>query len=607
MVGSWSLTMKCSTFKVFTAFLLIASGLSSYADAVWTSSTSGLWRDAAKWSGGILPNQTSVVQLTNSGTKSVTIDAFTASTNLAINRITIGAPVGFTNTLALLDLSSQVFRSFYNVAVNRGGAVTMKNSSLYVAPDLGGTFNIFSGSATLDGGLLDCSQVTLRVGRANTGPGVLTTQSGTVLADTLLVGETSGARGTLNVYGGAVIASSLLSFGETAGSIGSGFITGGNLAVTNGFLIIGNVGAGQVSVSGGTVQCLSEVHIADTLSSTGMLSMVGGVFSATNDITAIGRQGLGEMTVTNAVASLTNVSVGRHSGSRGILTVQSNALVTLLADLSIGRFLNSTGTVVVSGGELSSKVDAIWVGREGSGHMTVSNGLVQALNLRVALSNASSGTLNIRGGRVMVGSDFVIGNPLISTGQVLVTGGTVAVTNSAGTGALSLQSGSLSLAGGTLTVDNLRLTNGNGQFSFANGKIQTRATTVNNGAPFTIGDGTNAATFELIGGTHSFANGLIISSNAVLTGCGTIIGTVINNGRMLNCSPVITSIAKNGASASVSFTTSSGKTYRLHSTDSLSTPNWTLVSSNIVGTGSIVTVIDSNAVLSPRFYRVQMD
>ena len=32
------------------------------------------------------------------------------------------------------------------------------------------------------------------------------------------------------------------------------------------------------------------------------------------------------------------------------------------------------------------------------------------------------------------------------------------------------------------------------------------------------------------GGTYVFADGLVISSNAKLTGCGTIIGTIVNNG-----------------------------------------------------------------------------
>jgi hypothetical protein len=62
---------------------------------------------------------------------------------------------------------------------------------------------------------------------------------------------------------------------------------------------------------------------------------------------------------------------------------------------------------------------------------------------------------------------------------------------------------------------------------------------VGNGVPFTVGDGVKPAVFILDGGTHSFADGLVISPNAVVTGCGTIVGSVINNGGTLtvsNCS-----------------------------------------------------------------------
>ena len=50
--------------------------------------------------------------------------------------------------------------------------------------------------------------------------------------------------------------------------------------------------------------------------------------------------------------------------------------------------------------------------------------------------------------------------------------------------------------------------------------------------PFIVGDGTDAATFEMIGnGTHTFFGGLVISSNALLSGAGTVNGNVfIGNG-----------------------------------------------------------------------------
>src|SRR2546421_6714221 len=38
-----------------------------------------------------------------------------------------------------------------------------------------------------------------------------------------------------------------------------------------------------------------------------------------------------------------------------------------------------------------------------------------------------------------------------------------------------------------------------------------------NSLPFVVGDGVHPATFQLLGGTYSFANGLVISNNATVT------------------------------------------------------------------------------------------
>jgi hypothetical protein len=65
---------------------------------------------------------------------------------------------------------------------------------------------------------------------------------------------------------------------------------------------------------------------------------------------------------------------------------------------------------------------------------------------------------------------------------------------------------------------------------------------VANNQLFVIGDGTDAATFQLNGGLHSFANNVEIRNNATLTGCGTIEGNVtIDPGGTMQtlCDPII--------------------------------------------------------------------
>jgi hypothetical protein len=150
------------------------------------------------------------------------------------------------------------------------------------------------------------------------------------------------------------------------------------------------------------------------------------------------------------------------------------------------------------------------IGRSGNGQMTVSNGTV------LVTSSVSLGV------GVFAGS---------SQGSLMVVGGSVAITNSAATGVLIVgqaDPGVYTQNGGTVTVDNLLATNlTHSVFTFNGGTFQTKATTVSNSQQFVAGNGTTAAIYHLIGGVHSFNNGLRIHNNATLSGCGTINGVVV--------------------------------------------------------------------------------
>ena len=113
----------------------------------------------------------------------------------------------------------------------------------------------------------------------------------------------------------------------------------------------------------------------------------------------------------------------------------------------------------------------------------------------------------------------------------IANGGSLFVTNVAGNAALVVSSSAgpntLSINGGSVTVNALIATNGlNSVVTFPAGTLASGGTSVSNTRLFAVGDGTDAATFQLNGGVHSFANNLEIRSNATLTGCGTIEGNV---------------------------------------------------------------------------------
>jgi hypothetical protein len=116
-------------------------------------------------------------------------------------------------------------------------------------------------------------------------------------------------------------------------------------------------------------------------------------------------------------------------------------------------------------------------------------------------------------------------------------------------------------------VDQLAMTIAGGVFEFNGGVLNVRASTVSNSVVFTVGNGTSPATYRMSGttdDTHSFANGVLIGSNATLTGNGIIGGlltispgggfvpgssvglVILSNSPALNGTTIM-EIAKNGA------------------------------------------------------------
>jgi T5SS/PEP-CTERM-associated repeat protein len=545
------------------ACAILLSGITASAQKIWTNPTSGNWGAGINWSGNTPPSSSSVVYITNANTKTVTIDATTPAANLTIATLRLGAPPGATNTLLLSGAgANNPLVCQVALVLADGAALRVTNSALFAdiinsAVDIDGSLTLDSGSITFGD-----TTVTARVGRATSGRLVI--NSGTVTAGAVTVGGLTNSSGVINLNGGTLDIATLFSVGRNASTTGSVFMAGGQLI-------------------------------------------------ATNDTARIGDSGAGQMTVSNSVVALTNLNVGRDPLSTGILTLQNGASVSLFADLSIARFSGSTGAVFVTGGLLAATNNTIYVGREGSGQMTISNGTAQAASLLVAadFTNTADGMFKMTGGNLDLSSNLVVGGASLSTGRVSVAGGTITVTNPAGTAMVSVPNGGLTLSGGSLTADNLFLTNATGQFVFNGGALNSQNATVANGSPFVVGDGVAAATLHMNGGTLSFANGLIISSNATLNGCGTIIGAIINHGLIAtNCAgalaqPTITGVTKAATTNAIAFTTVNGQNYTLEFKNALSDATWTAILPSVTGNGSVMTLIDTTATVPARFYRVR--
>ncbi|MEZ6191045.1 MAG: PEP-CTERM sorting domain-containing protein [Phycisphaerales bacterium] len=179
--------------------------------------------------------------------------------------------------------------------------------------------------------------------------------------------------------------------------------------------------------------------------------------------------------VSGAGSTLSILSTGRSDigrfGAGHTLQIENGGTVDGSAHYALGVESGSVGNVINVSGSGASLT--------GSG--------VEAIR----------GTMNVNGGAVILNDYFNVGDGIYEGGNLIANAGAVSVIN--------LNSGSIS------TVN-------------AN---------IGNGSPFVVGDGggspaayTMLKTGDNLNGTHTFADGLSLNSNATLSGSGDIVGSV---------------------------------------------------------------------------------
>jgi hypothetical protein len=325
--------------------------------------------------------------------------------------------------------------------------------------------------------------------------------------------------------------------------------------------------------------------------------------------------------------------------------------------------------------------------------VTFSNGSFFAQSVTLGGNTNCRGAFSIAGGTVSVFSNILVAAGSDSLAAIQISGGTLDVTNQSGTAQLVVGvagAGTFTQSGGAVTVDQLLatnatyniytnrivqplwaiITNGIGStFNLGSGVFNAMSATISNTETVSVGDGVDSATYHLLGGIHSFANGLEVLNNAVLSGCGTINGNVlvdaggavvadcggtltftgivtnngtwtalngtvfesygpvvnnglinvlngntnfhsgfVNNGIVLdqNSIPKIISMTVVGSDVQIEFTTVPKLTYILEYTSDLVTGTWAPLI-GIIGPGGNVILTDFDATLqTQRFYRVHM-
>jgi len=315
----------------------------------------------------------------------------------------------------------------------------------------------------------------------------------------------------------------------------------GSLWTNSAYLLVGWAGHGnQLVVSNGGTVAVDYTQVDSNNGSQEKVTITGAgsLLTNRNDFFLGATGSSNQLLVADGGKLANNIGyigyTGFNASSNQAVITDANSYWQNRSDLYVG-YNNARSLLVISNG---AKVSDTY-GYVGNGAGSASNLVVvtgagskwwhNALYLGV--SGAANQLIVSTAGLVSAENAYVGVNSTSTSNLLTVDGGNLIITNF-NNGILNVQRGTVALNSGLIQVDWLGLNSGPAaRFNFAGGTLRTLNMAVNNGAACTIGDGTNAASYVLANnqsttGTHSFNNGLVVSSNAILTGVGTVNGNV---------------------------------------------------------------------------------
>ena len=312
----------------------------------------------------------------------------------------------------------------------------------------------------------------------------------------LYIGYSGSANRLVISEGGKVVASGHTVVASSSGSISNSvLVTGSGSVLTNEFgsLYVGDGGSycSLVVSNGGAVFC-------------GGPGYVGGNFGGQSNLALV--TGSGSVWRCGG-----NMTVGFRNGN---MLIVSNGGAVFSTEGRLGYFGNarSNSVLITGNGSRWENTRTLHVG----------------FGVEVG-TDASNNRLTIADGGSVLASNAYVGFTAISSNRHLhVSGGNLTVTNLSATGFLDVRRGAVTFDGGTIRVDQLWLTRGvNSILEFNSGTLHSKGTVISNTQPCVVGDGVASANFHLLGGVHSFNDGLRIRASGLLSGCGTVNGNLL--------------------------------------------------------------------------------
>ena len=322
----------------------------------------------------------------------------------------------------------------------------------------------------------------------------------------------------------------------------NGSVRGGNTAVVvigkgstwnnSGTVLMGtsyNQGGNSLTIADGGVM-IDDAAVFENSAGLGTKALVtgpGSIWSNRNDL-SINGEGSNSLVISNGAAVYdVNGAIGGVFGNSVLVT-------------GIGSVWSNSNSLVMGGHASSLTISGGGAVYSGSGNLRGYPGFYLVTGAGSIWRIDGNLMMNDGASHLTIADEGVVsaGSVESTIGGITVSGGGLYVTNGLGTGALTLHDGGdLTLNSGTINADSFATSGRGSDIVFNGGTLRTKATTVSNGSVFTVGNCVNGATFILDSGGsgfHSFANGLTISSNAMLKGNGTIVGcTVVNGGGVL--------------------------------------------------------------------------
>jgi len=465
-----------------------------------------------------------------------TIGSISSSTNNEV--VVTGAGSSWTNLNGLLvgddgsrnrlviTNGGEVFSEFGVFLGRSPGAtnnrIVVDGGALRSLDPVEGILDVCRGTNVLNAGLIDVNRLLLTnaQGKFEFNGGTLITRGATISNGTPFVVGTSGTTpATWDVRAGAsdhFVLETLLVGADS--SFNQLILTNGALLTNYGYASLGSFSVARsnsVTLAGaGSRWGLGDGVFVGDSGSDNRLVVSNGASLVTASISYLGTEitsSNNEAVVTGPGSSWTSDPVyGLRVGYRGrnnLLRVNDGAQIasgpSVLGELPTGS--NNLALVTDAGSRWNIQGELRVGESAAANHLVVSNGA------SVFATDA-----------VYVGLD-----PTSTGNRLTVDGGTLRTTNASVTGVLDVRRGTNVLNAGLIDVDQLVLTNTLGLFEFNGGTLHTGGTTNSNGHAFIVGSGTSAATLQMQGGTHVFANQLFIANNASLVGNGTVIGTLI--------------------------------------------------------------------------------